>query len=350
MLVGRATSAITIALRARRLGGKIAIPDILCPNPANAALYAGMEPVFCDIQASDATIDPASARMLVERRSDVTALLAPHLYGHPADMNALEGLAEEAGLFLIEDVAQALGGTLRGRPLGSYGDVSVVSFSRSKILDTGHGGAVLTDDPDLAEGMAQEAAALPRYHEGLDELFEQYRTVYYELWDLAQLNPDLHPVFDALPHAYKEMYLFQFEDRWTSKILDALATLQEEVDRRRRNWQAYREHLQHPLIQHLEPAGTFTPWRFSFLLDPSVCDSVVEALRGHGIDVSQWYPPLHRWYPSGRSQPASDFQTARWLEPRMVNLWVDDTVDPRTVQDHARTALDLIEQHRSDDE
>jgi perosamine synthetase len=115
----------------------------------HAILMAGGHPVFCDIEEDTLNIDPAD----VERRitPETRVLLVVHYGGHPCDMDALLDIAERHHLLLIEDVAQACGGSYRGRKLGGFGRVGCFSFESKKNLSTGDGGMLVTDDDQVAE-------------------------------------------------------------------------------------------------------------------------------------------------------------------------------------------------------
>ena len=118
-----------------------------CPDVLHAILSAGSEPVFADIETDTHNIDLST---VTERQfNGSNALIVTHAYGHAADMDALASYIEKHHLTLIEDFAQATSGYFRERILGSLGKVSVMSFYAAKNMTTGHGGAILTDDPEV---------------------------------------------------------------------------------------------------------------------------------------------------------------------------------------------------------
>lgn len=122
---------------------------------ANSIRLAAGEPVFADIDPETYTLDPDAVEDLLEERDDVAAIMPVHLYGLPADMPRFRELADEYGVALIEDAAQAHGATVEGRPVGSFGDAACFSFYPTKNMTTGEGGMVTTDDPDIAAGVRQ---------------------------------------------------------------------------------------------------------------------------------------------------------------------------------------------------
>jgi len=151
------TAALCTALEAVGIGEG----DVVVTTPfsfvasANAIRLCGARPVFADIDEATYTLDPESVEDVVTATDDVAAILPVHLYGLPAEMDRLADIAEEHGLALIEDAAQAHGATYEETPVGTIGDVGCFSFYPTKNMTTGEGGMVLTDDPDIADRAAQ---------------------------------------------------------------------------------------------------------------------------------------------------------------------------------------------------
>jgi len=115
---------------------------------ANTMLYQGARPVFADIGLKTYNVDP---EQVVEKITERTkAIIAVHLFGHPADMKALSEIAEEHRLILIEDAAQARGAKFMGKKAGSFGHVAIFSLYATKNMTTGEGGMVVTDDDEFA--------------------------------------------------------------------------------------------------------------------------------------------------------------------------------------------------------
>ncbi len=149
--VANGTDAIELALRAAGVGpGDEVITVAHTAVPTVCAIErAGATPVLVDIDPETYTIDPAAAAAAVTPRT--SALVAVHLYGHPADLGALEPLCNKHGLFLVEDCAQSHGARYQGRKVGTFGQAAAFSFYPTKNLGAaGDGGAVLAADPALA--------------------------------------------------------------------------------------------------------------------------------------------------------------------------------------------------------
>lgn len=150
--VASGTDALRLALTALGVGpgAEVLTPAFSFVASASTVVMAGATPVFVDIDPETYTLDVAAAERAVTPRT--RAIIAVHLYGHPAPMDAVAALARRHGLAVVEDAAQAIGATWAGRPVGAWGDVACVSFYPTKNLGAcGDGGMVLTDRDDIAE-------------------------------------------------------------------------------------------------------------------------------------------------------------------------------------------------------
>lgn len=148
--VSNGTVALHLALHALGIGpgDEVIVPDLSFIATANAVLMTGATPVFADIEADSLCLDPASLAALVTPRT--RAVIAVHLYGHPADMTAIRAVADAHGLKVIEDAAEAHGSAIGTARVGSFGDCATFSFYANKNMTTGEGGMIVTDDDALA--------------------------------------------------------------------------------------------------------------------------------------------------------------------------------------------------------
>ncbi len=145
------TAGLEVALKAAgvRPGDEVIVPAYTYIATATAVLQVGGVPVFADIIPETENVDPASIESLITERT--RALLPVHVSGLPCDMAAITAVAARHGLRVIEDTAQGIGGMWHGRRLGTIGDAGAYSFQASKNLPGGEGGAVVTNDPEIAE-------------------------------------------------------------------------------------------------------------------------------------------------------------------------------------------------------
>ena len=151
--VNNCTAGLHLALLALgvRPGDEVIVPDYTFPATGHAVLYCGATPVLADVRPDTGTLDTNSARRLLTSRTK--AIVGVDSLGMPADWDEIVALADEHGLAVVEDAACAAGGEYRGRPCGSFGQVSVFSLHARKGITSGEGGVVVTDDPALADSI-----------------------------------------------------------------------------------------------------------------------------------------------------------------------------------------------------
>lgn len=145
------TIALEIAIRALRLDGEVIVPSWTFVATAHALYWQGITPVFADVDPATHNLDPASVRRVITPRT--TGIIGVHLWGRAAPVEELQAVADEHGLKLMFDAAHAFGSTHGGRHIGQFGRCEVLSFHATKAFNTMEGGAVVTDDDDLAETM-----------------------------------------------------------------------------------------------------------------------------------------------------------------------------------------------------
>lgn len=145
------TSALHTALLAHGIGAgdEVIVPSFTFIATANAPLFVGARPVFADIEETTLGLDPDSVLEQITPRTRV--LMPVHYGGCPCMIRELREIADDHNLILIEDAAEALGASIEGKKVGSYGDSSMLSFCQNKVITTGEGGALVTDDRDLYE-------------------------------------------------------------------------------------------------------------------------------------------------------------------------------------------------------
>jgi perosamine synthetase len=155
--VSSGTAGLHLAVRAAGIqaGDEVVTSPFSFVASANCLLFENARPVFCDIDPRTLNIDPAAAAAAVGGRT--TGLLPVHIFGYPADTPALERLAAERGLWIVEDTCEALGAVhADGTPVGARGHASVFAFYANKQVTTGEGGAVVCPDAATKERMDSE--------------------------------------------------------------------------------------------------------------------------------------------------------------------------------------------------
>lgn len=259
--VSSGTAAIELVLRALGIGpgDEVITTPFTFIASAEAISIAGATPVFADIDPLTYNLDPTAVEAAVTQRTK--AILPVHLYGQPADMDRLALIAQRHGLALIEDAAQAHGAEFRGRRVGTLGDAACFSFYPGKNLGCyGDGGAVVTDDDDLAAKVRK-------------------------LRDHGRSSKHVH---DELGFGHRL-------DALQAAILAAkLPHLDAANQARRRLAQRYDELLADTdLVVPVEPEEVHSVYHLYVVRSPRR-DELVETLRSQGIEAGVHYPlPLH---------------------------------------------------------
>lgn len=142
------TVALEIAIRALGFRGEVILPPVTFVATAHALQWQEITPVFCDVDRNSYCIDPEAIERLVTPRT--SGIIGVHVYGRPCAVEALQGVADRHGLGLMFDAAHAFGCSYGGRMIGSFGRCEVLSFHATKFFNTFEGGAVATNDDELA--------------------------------------------------------------------------------------------------------------------------------------------------------------------------------------------------------
>ncbi len=145
------TIALEIAIRALKLTGEVIVPSYTFIATASALHWQGITPVFADIDPGTHNLDPAAVRSMITPRT--TGIIGVHLWGRAAPVAELQEIADEHGLKLLFDAAHAFGCSLGARMIGGFGEAEVFSFHATKFFNTFEGGAVTTNNDELAEAM-----------------------------------------------------------------------------------------------------------------------------------------------------------------------------------------------------
>jgi dTDP-4-amino-4,6-dideoxygalactose transaminase len=149
--VCNATTGLQLLAHATGMRGEVIVPSFTFVATAHALQWLGITPVFCDVDPSTHNLDPRRVEDLIT--PETTGIVGVHLWGRPCDTDALERLASTYGLTLVFDSAHAIGCSHGGRMVGNFGRAEVLSFHATKVLNTFEGGAVLTNDDELADNL-----------------------------------------------------------------------------------------------------------------------------------------------------------------------------------------------------
>jgi perosamine synthetase len=263
--VSSGTAALHLVVQALGLGpgDEVLVPSFTFAASVNVLLYVGARPVFAEVEPRTFNLDPADLEHRITRRT--RAILAVDAFGHPADWDALEGVARRHGLLLVDDCCEALGARHRGRPLGSLGAAGAFAFYPNKQMTTGEGGMVVTDDGDLARTCRSLA------NQGRSEMGSWLR-------------------HERLGHNYR------MDEMSAALGLSQLARLDDMLARRARVAALYSERLAGlPLLTPVVLPGMHMSWFvYVVTLDEGFDrDRVIGAMEARGVPARGYFAPIH---------------------------------------------------------
>ncbi len=149
IVTGSGTSALILAIKCLGLKGEVILPSFTYTSDAHALLWCGLKPVFADIDPETFTLDPTAALNKITAKT--TAIMPTHVFGNPCDISAFEKIKRDRGLKNIYDAAHAFGSTYKNKSMSAFGDITIYSLTPTKVLTTGEGGLITTDNKTMAE-------------------------------------------------------------------------------------------------------------------------------------------------------------------------------------------------------
>ena len=300
---------------------RVIVQANLCLSPVFTLLYADKEPVFCDV-LSNGNINPELVEKILAERDDVAAILAVHTYGTVCDMDRLQEISKKNNVLLIEDVCQALGGRYSdGSLLGTKGDISIISFGHTKILELGGGGAILTDNDNLIKEVNHHLSTVKEV-KNIANLQQKYSNLYYSIFNAGIIDRKFFKLFHAFPDIFKDLYFKEVDKGLPSKVIENILKLEKIVSERREIAKKYAEKLKDINgIKIFYDDKTGVPWRFTFSINAKIRDKMVVHLREKSFDVSSWYPSIVDWFEVSEGT-SSNFPESLKLEKEVINLWV----------------------------
>ncbi|VBB08531.1 degt/dnrj/eryc1/strs aminotransferase [Lucifera butyrica] len=287
------TTALHLSLLAFGVapGDEVIVPTLTFVATANAVRYCGATPVFADAEGETWNIDPQAIEAKITPRTK--GIIAVHLYGHPADMDPIMDIARRYGLFVVEDTAEAHGAEYKGRKVGTIGDVGAFSLYGNKIITTGEGGMITTNNAALA------AKIMLLKGQGMDPERRYW-----------------HPVIG---------YNYRMTNIQAAIGLGQLEKIDWHIENRLRVARLYRERLssfRELTLPAKKPWAKNVYWLFTVLLntDKISRDCVTARLATAGIETRPVFYPVHMLPPYVRSERSAGFPVAERISRSGFNL------------------------------
>ncbi len=272
--VNSGTSGLFLSLLAQGIGrgDEVIVPSFTFIATANVVKLAGAQPVFVDIKRNDLNIDPGKIRTLISHKTK--AIIPVDVFGVPSDMRELREIADEHGLFLLDDSCEALGAMYHGKHVGSDADVATFAFYPNKQITTGEGGIIATDDEKIDE----IARSLRNQGRDVDNKWLVHKRVGYN-FRLSDINAalglsQLRRIDDIL--SMREHKANYYNKRFTEEGIDGLELPPSNTNHKKTSWFVYVIRLP---LSYLE-----SNTRYDF----------IERMKKRGIDCRAYFEPIHK--------------------------------------------------------
>jgi len=300
LLCGSGSLALELALRACgvRHGDEVVIPTFCCSAVVAPIVALGAVPVLADVgRELNLTVEAVAAALTRKTK----AIVVPHLFGNPAEIDAIVEFVSEKHIRVIDDAAQALGATIEGRPVGSFGDIGILSFGAEKVCFGLGGGAVVATQRDFLSNVAGFDLAPPARLPALQNFLSTLVWRRWRGWTFP-LNHVLARKASPGPETPAEAYRKERMANLNAAVaLTLLCSLHENISARRDSVRGYRELLGDEEALELVPhrPGSAALAQVVRVLrkrrrSVDLAAALVDALRSAGYEVQGSYVPIHR--------------------------------------------------------
>jgi len=298
LLCGSGSLALEIALRACEVtrGDEVVIPTFCCSAVVPPILAIGATPVLADVgEELNLTADTVGAVLTQKTK----AIIVPHLFGNPADIGAIIELARQKNIRVIDDAAQALGATIDGRPVGSFGDAGILSFGSEKICSGLGGGVVIFSQKDFLTQHSMAGLVSPRLFSTSTSFLSTLVWRRWRRWTLpvqAVFSGSKSRSPNELPSPYRKQRLANLS---AAVALSLVQSLRANITARRARVDAFRELLGSveglQLIPHRPGSACLTQVArvLANRTRPDLASNVIEVLGRSGYEIQGSYVPIH---------------------------------------------------------
>ena len=295
-------------------GDEVLVPEITFVASANAVKYVGATPVFVDVEADTWCMDPNVLRGSITKKTK--AIMPVHIYGHPANMIAINKIAKEYKLKVIEDACPSIGAEVRGKKTGSLSDVAAFSFQGAKALVTGEGGMLLTNNAKIYEKA-------------------QYWGNHAKDHDRAFWHTDIG-------------FMYRMTNMQAALGLAQLERVGEFIAKKRKIFSWYEKRLKGVKGIHLNVEAPWAKnlyWMSSVVLDkntPIGRDEVMAELKKRMIDTRPFFYPISMFPMYTKKHYARKNPVSYWVGTHGINLPSGVMLTEETVDYVARSLIDVL--------
>jgi perosamine synthetase len=290
------TAAIQLALETLGIGegDEVIISSMTFISPVNAIKYVGATPLFVDVRRDTFVMDADKVEELITEKTK--AIMPVHIYGYPVDMDKINELAKKHNLYVIEDATEALGSTYKGKMVGSIGDIGCFSFNGNKLITTGAGGMLVTNNKEWGE-----------------------RAKY--------LSTQTKTILDNGAFYHEEVgFNFRMPNLLAAFGVAQLEKVDEYLDAKRKSAKLYNELLKDvkgiTLIKNDDADVSNCYWLYSILVEddyPVSRDELLSILKENGVGARPFFMPVHEMPPYSNCK-AGSMEFTKAVSAKGINL------------------------------
>lgn len=296
-------------------GDEIIVPTLTYIATVNAVSYCGATPVFIDAEMATWNMNPAEIEEKVTARTK--GIIVTHLYGHPAEMDQIMKIARKYNLFVIEDAAEAHGAEYKGSKVGSIGDIGVFSLYGNKVITTGEGGVLTTNNYKAAEKIRLLKS------QGMDSQKRFWHTCIGYNYRMTNIQAAIG--------------------------LGQLEQIEWHIERRQKIAGFYKRHLEGAnkiILPPQQPWAQNIYWLYTILLPPELAvfrDIVMKELAAVNIETRPVFYPIHSLPPYSRLTEGQSYPAADLIASSGINLPTYANISEHEVEHVCRSLLEAVE-------
>ncbi len=323
-IVGNGTTALYLAIKSfDRKIKYVGIPNNSCIHLPIAVKLARCIPIFLDIEKNGYGVNLDSLK-----KSKIDCFINVHAYGKPSKIEIIKKICIKKKIFLIEDLAVAQGAYFKKKPLGSFGQVSILSFGKGKVVDAGIGGALLTNNLNTYEKsrkLSSKFGLVNNTNIRNINYVNNIHTKFYNDYFLQNKNVNFMK-FKKVINLKSKFFLFNISQKHINNIYKKCKQLNSLIQIRKKNFSDLRNKIvalkkKNVIIPKMVKGEV--PWRLNiFFKDFYKRDYLLKALLEEKINVSSWYSGLDLFFYKNLNLKNSDLHSKS-----ILNLWINNKCD-----------------------
>ncbi len=332
LFTGNATTSLFLSLKSLNLkkGSRIMVPNNSCPHVPLSVYLAGLIPFFIDIDKNNFGMNVESLKKSINTK--IKAIIAVHSYGNICNIKEISKFCEKKRVPLIEDSALLLGVSANNKPVGSFGNISVLSFGKGKVIEAGDGGAIMTNDLKTFQKIKKFNDKLgfkkTSAKSQIDKMDHEHTKIYNKYY-LKNKKSVIQKIYMSKALNKAKYLLYKFDKKLLSKIILNKKYINHIRKKRIENCLYLEKKLKKIKSNFFDLKKinkNSIPWRYNiFFLKEFDRNFVLENLLNKKFKISSWHPRLDVFFDIKRKK--TDYPITNNLDKSILNIWVNHEIN-----------------------